>query len=134
MSLLHNLATTTATLLLLISAPSAVAGNARFVLVHCTAPQPDSLCAALKQALIEERPDYHISDASHLAPDPTITIRYQENARADTWVSGALEWETSEGATGTGPTIEQTVMDGLLQADDLARYARALVKSTELPF
>lgn len=133
MPILRNIATTSATLMLLVTGATAQAEAVRYVQLRCSAQPQQAMCDALRQALIEVWPSYQFSVADAEDAKAAVIIQYEEQSRADTWVSGLLTWSTPEGDTGTGPTIEQTVMDGMLTTDDLARFARALVQSTEIP-
>lgn len=119
---------------MLLSAGTSIAdGSPPHVIVQCDAVEQASVCDALVQALHAKWPDHIVSLSSGSEAEADLTVRYVEKHRAEDWVSGSLNWQGADGASGEGPVIEFAIMDRTLKPDDLAPYAQQLVRLTKFP-
>ncbi|MFW8635338.1 hypothetical protein [Cribrihabitans pelagius] len=116
-------------------APQADAANG--ILLICGGEEQDQLCQVLADALAEARPDAAVTlcapeDAASAAP-AALTLRYHPQHCAADWLAGVLSWQSSADGSGRGPVIEHSVLDGILTAESLAGFARALVRHSGIP-
>ncbi|AHD03170.1 hypothetical protein [Leisingera methylohalidivorans] len=113
---------------------TAVSGSPlRIVQLQCSGSLQLPLCEALANGLQKTFPDAAITAADRQQAGADLTLRFVEQSQAADWVSGSLAWQHSDGRSGQGPVIEQSVMDGPLTADDLSDFAGQLLQHTELP-
>ena len=66
-------------------------------------------------------------------PHTGLTIRYQEQTRTKSWLSGQLIWQENTDLPVEGPVIEFSVMDRDLQPKDMTSFAEALIRAADLP-
>lgn len=110
--------------------------------LQCDTERQPSLCAELAKALTAMSPgrDITISPVSgslqtslSQQPHKGLTIRYQEQTRRDSWLSGQLIWQENTDQPVEGPVIEFSVMDRDLQPKDMTSFAKALIRASDLP-
>ncbi|MCD9149956.1 hypothetical protein [Pseudophaeobacter flagellatus] len=112
--------------------------NPSSILFQCDTSDQPVICAALADALREKSPNLALMHVEATAPfaAPTkgqVTIRYLEKTRDDARLSGHLVWQDQTGQQTQGPVLEFTVMDRNLETANLAPYAHALIKASDLP-
>ncbi len=118
---------------LLITGTAEPGSPAQIVQLQCSRTLRQPLCEALANGLLQKFPGAAVTAADEQQASPDLTLRFVEQTQSVDWISGSLAWQHSDGRSGQGPVIEQSVMDGQLTADDLADYAAQLVQHTEFP-
>lgn len=128
-----KLSSCSAAIWLLVTGSAALGSPAQTIELQCGDAMRQPLCDALAGSLRQRFPGAAVSTADGQKAGSGLTLRYVGQAQAADWISGYLAWQHSDGRTGQGPVLEQSVMDGQLTADSLADFAGQLVRHTEFP-
>lgn len=121
--------------LFLAPAGSATAGSAAApdVAVLCASPEP-AICAALAGAIKIRAKDRTVTVVPGETPAKgLLSVRFVEEARRRDLLSGHLAWVDPQGRTGTGPSLEFSVMDGDLGQARLDDFVLQLLAVSQLP-
>lgn len=139
MSTIMKLAAGHAAALLLASGTAGLAGGAQpqtnsDIDLICRSVHPD-FCPALVEAIenIADGRTLRLREDGPASEEADLTLRFVEEYATDSAIAGHLVWETAEGRTGRGESLELTVMDARLNARLLSDYALTLLKASSLP-
>ncbi|UWQ74251.1 hypothetical protein [Leisingera sp. M658] len=131
MTLPGNLSSCSDAIQLLVTDTSVAGSPVQIVQLQCSGSLQQPLCDALADGLRQKFPGAAVTAADGQQAGPDLTFRFVEQNQSADWISGWLAWRHSDGRSGQGPVIEQSVMDGQLSGDTLADYAGQLVQNTE---
>jgi len=128
-----KLSSCSAAIWLIVTGSAALGAPVQTIELQCGGALQQPLCDALAADLRQKFPGAAVAAADGRNGGADLTLRYVGQAQAADWISGSLSWRHSDGRTGEGPVIEQSVMDGQLTADSIADFAGQLVRHTEFP-
>lgn len=92
-------------------------------------------CPVLLKAAREIDPGRKVRTArgAPVTAKADLVLRYVEELGDANAIAGHLAWETADGRTGRGESLELSVMDARLGRDMLTDFAFQLLKGSELP-
>lgn len=139
MSTIMKLAAGHAAALLMASSTAGLAGGTQprtgsDIDLMCQSLHPD-FCPALVEAIenIADGRTLRLREDGPASEEADLTLRFVEEHATDSAIAGHLAWETAEGRTGRGESLELTVMDAQINARLLSDYALTLLKASSLP-
>ena len=111
------------------TSPDVVSSVPSQVRLLCEDDLGGALCSALERAVqLAARSDSHDAAVGELT-----TISFVSEIRTPTRLSGHLVWETGDGRSGTGPTLELSVVDMAMTDRMLGAFAVELLRHSNIP-